>query len=97
MWCVEFFGIDVSNEEMTRANRARAVNSLGKSFGGRDRGRTGDLIVANDALSQLSYSPTSSKAILTRMLEVENLRFDTRGTDFEKTRKVQEPRFKVRT
>src|ERR1700747_3127694 len=29
-------------------------------FGGRDRGRTGDLIVANDALSQLSYSPTSS-------------------------------------
>ena len=29
-------------------------------FGGRDRDRTGDLIVANDALSQLSYSPTSS-------------------------------------
>ena len=28
-------------------------------FGGRDRDRTGDLIVANDALSQLSYSPTS--------------------------------------
>ena len=26
--------------------------------GGRDRGRTGDLIVANDALSQLSYSPS---------------------------------------
>jgi hypothetical protein len=31
-----------------------------RKFGGRDRGRTGDLIVANDALSQLSYSPTSS-------------------------------------
>ena len=61
MWCVEFLGIDVSNEETTRANRARALNSLGKSFGGRDRGRTGDLIVANDALSQLSYSPTSSE------------------------------------
>jgi hypothetical protein len=29
-------------------------------IGGRDRDRTGDLIVANDALSQLSYSPTSS-------------------------------------
>ena len=28
-------------------------------FGGRDRGRTGDLIVANDALSQLSYSPSA--------------------------------------
>jgi hypothetical protein len=31
-------------------------------FGGRDRDRTGDLIVANDALSQLSYSPTSSNS-----------------------------------
>ena len=29
-------------------------------FGGRDRDRTGDLLVANEALSQLSYSPTSS-------------------------------------
>jgi hypothetical protein len=28
--------------------------------GGRDRDRTGDLLVANEALSQLSYSPTSS-------------------------------------
>ena len=28
-------------------------------FGGRDRDRTDGLIVANDALSQLSYSPTS--------------------------------------
>jgi hypothetical protein len=45
-------------------------------FGGRDRGRTGDLIVANDALSQLSYSPTSSREILTRLLEVGNLRFE---------------------
>jgi hypothetical protein len=27
-------------------------------FGGAGRDRTGDLIVANDALSQLSYSPT---------------------------------------
>ena len=32
-------------------------------FGGRDRDRTGDLIVANDALSQLSYSPTSSNLL----------------------------------
>src|SRR5450759_3752156 len=56
MWCVEFLGIDVSNEEMMRVNRTRAVNSL-EEVGGRYRGRTGDLIVANDALSQLSYSP----------------------------------------
>jgi hypothetical protein len=46
-----------------------------KESGGRDRGRTGDLIVANDALSQLSYSPTSSREILTRLVEVGNLRF----------------------
>ncbi len=36
------------------------VTQVIDSIGGRDRGRTGDLIVANDALSQLSYSPTSS-------------------------------------
>jgi hypothetical protein len=29
--------------------------------GGRDRDRTGGLLVANEALSQLSYSPTSSR------------------------------------
>src|ERR1700741_836958 len=29
-------------------------------FGGRDRDRTDGLIVANDALSQLSYTPTSN-------------------------------------
>ena len=39
-----------------------------KLFGGRDRGRTGDLIVANDALSQLSYSPTSSRCNFSRRL-----------------------------
>ena len=29
-----------------------------RKFGGASRDRTDDLIVANDALSQLSYSPT---------------------------------------
>ena len=29
-------------------------------FGGADRDRTGDLLVANQALSQLSYSPNAS-------------------------------------
>ena len=42
--------------------------------GGRDRGRTGDLIVANDALSQLSYSPTSSDKSLTKDEKVSNTR-----------------------
>jgi hypothetical protein len=31
--------------------------SSGLSFGGADRDRTGGLLVANQALSQLSYSP----------------------------------------
>jgi hypothetical protein len=43
----------------TRATRDCPSNRLSPLYyGGRDRGRTGDLIVANDALSQLSYSPT---------------------------------------
>ena len=32
--------------------------SCGLIFGGADRDRTGGLLVANQALSQLSYSPT---------------------------------------
>jgi hypothetical protein len=32
--------------------------------GGRDRDRTGDLLVANEALSQLSYSPISFPLVL---------------------------------
>ena len=32
------------------------------STGGADRGRTGDLLVANQALSQLSYSPGRSRS-----------------------------------
>ena len=43
-----------------------------ENVGGRDRGRTGDLIVANDALSQLSYSPTSSTKSLTKDANVSN-------------------------
>jgi hypothetical protein len=34
--------------------------SLFLSFGGREGTRTPDFLVANEALSQLSYSPTSS-------------------------------------
>jgi hypothetical protein len=30
-----------------------------KIFGGRGRARTGGLLVANEALSQLSYTPTA--------------------------------------
>jgi hypothetical protein len=34
------------------------------SFGGASRDRTDDLIVANDALSQLSYSPLQQRSFL---------------------------------
>ena len=48
----------------------------GQEYGGRDRDRTGDLLVANEALSQLSYSPTSSKRILTEAPVLANRRSD---------------------
>ena len=37
----------------------REMQFLIRSFGGASRDRTDDLIIANDALSQLSYSPTN--------------------------------------
>src|SRR3984957_12673535 len=37
--------------------------------GGADRDRTGGLLVANQALSQLSYSPTASKLQVSRILK----------------------------
>ena len=43
-----------------------------KVFGGREGIRTPGLLVANEALSQLSYSPTSSKEILTEVSGVAN-------------------------
>jgi hypothetical protein len=43
-------------------------------FGGRDRDRTCDLVVANDALSQLSYTPTSSNQILANAAVLANPR-----------------------
>ena len=40
--------------------------------GGREGIRTPGLLVANEALSQLSYSPTSSKIILAKALSLAN-------------------------
>ena len=47
-------------------------NRYGREFGGRDRVRTCDLVVANDALSQLSYTPTSCNKILADALDLAN-------------------------
>jgi hypothetical protein len=39
---------------------ARRLTPRRSQFGGASRARTDDLVVANDALSQLSYSPTET-------------------------------------
>ena len=58
---MELVGIEL---EEFRQRRPRAEKHEGSeepqsiNFGGADRDRTGGLVVANDALSQLSYSPT---------------------------------------
>src|SRR5260370_9439242 len=45
-----------------------------RELGGREGIRTPGLLVANEALSQLSYSPTSSNAILANVLMLANTR-----------------------
>ena len=42
----------------------RAEYSCGRLSGGASRARTDDLIVANDALSQLSYSPARAETAM---------------------------------
>ena len=45
------------------ASRAREVNQrLAAKAGGAERDRTADLLIANEALSQLSYSPNGTRA-----------------------------------
>ena len=46
--------------------------------GGREGIRTPGLLVANEALSQLSYSPTSSKSILAKAQMLANTRSTAR-------------------
>ena len=41
------------------ANQIQRMRICEPDFGGADRDRTGDLMLAKHALSQLSYSPTS--------------------------------------
>ena len=41
------------------ANQIQRMRICGPNLGGADRDRTGDLMLAKHALSQLSYSPTS--------------------------------------
>ena len=48
------------------------LNKRFEIFGGREGIRTPGLLVANEALSQLSYSPTSSKQILAEAKRLAN-------------------------
>jgi hypothetical protein len=60
-----------------RSDRSGAPQEEGTSrrtFGGREGIRTPGLLVANEALSQLSYSPTSSTAILANAQVLANTR-----------------------
>jgi hypothetical protein len=41
----------------TKCGSVETIENIEPEFGGASRDRTDDLIVANDALSQLSYSP----------------------------------------
>jgi hypothetical protein len=52
--CSEAAGTEVS------LRMASSQNAVGV-FGGAERDRTADLLVANEALSQLSYSPTGQR------------------------------------
>jgi hypothetical protein len=46
------------------------------NFGGADRDRTGGLLVANQALSQLSYSPLNPSSVISKHIRTEKLRAD---------------------
>ena len=50
----------VTNNATKGAEGREADTQVTEKIGGRDRDRTDGLLVANEALSQLSYSPTSS-------------------------------------
>src|SRR6266704_3571210 len=50
----------------TKCGSVETIENIEPEFGGASQDRTDDLIVANDALSQLSYSPTPRRDSLTR-------------------------------
>src|SRR5205809_3356636 len=59
-----------------RANRVRIIGGF---LGGASRDRTDDLIVANDALSQLSYSPTETRLRCETILSASSAEPSNRG------------------
>src|SRR5437870_3382339 len=61
-----------AQRESSRFNRSgtKAVNSIRtkEKFGGRDRDRTGDPLLAKQVLSQLSYTPTAGSTLILKHL-----------------------------
>jgi hypothetical protein len=57
----------------------RHIGSLQKVPGGAERDRTADLVIANDALSQLSYSPVHQASALWRAAAAAVNRLDGRS------------------
>jgi hypothetical protein len=53
-------GVKAQTAAQNSGNSKRR-SEVTENTGGRDRDRTGDLLVANEALSQLSYSPIPSR------------------------------------
>src|SRR5258707_4514241 len=58
----------------SKIERGKESGEVVENVGGREGIRTPGLIVANEALSQLSYSPTSSREILANVGEGSHLR-----------------------
>ncbi len=62
---------------------------------GADRDRTGDLLVANQALSQLSYSPRAGGSTARRVAKQEPVAADLGGRISAKIKRTEAPpRFK---
>jgi len=59
----------VTNNVTKGPEVAQADSEVVEKIGGRDRDRTGDLLVANEALSQLSYSPPGTGLRLSLQLQ----------------------------
>ena len=57
MKLVELIGIEPTTLAPTAPRSPAELQPPSRSFRGADRDRTGDLLVANQTLSQLSYSP----------------------------------------
>ena len=63
MWVIDASRLDLTNLDLRRSRDAQLANAAFSGLrGGASRTRTGDLLGAIQALSQLSYSPAAAKS-----------------------------------